>query len=208
GGRVTPQDIIIWYAFLLVRPFVPLLILSVCNRVVRSYIDNGGENGGDTTADPNANFESLANMDITVPHFINLPVCTETVARRSWTDSDDTESIRNVDFFPCNIANGKDYCGTSTFVDQGSEASPLIDDCKQIIKNIQGTDGDWNTSPLEKQRSLVHSGTCHLGVTGKGIHGNISFITGAQDIIYIINDAIKKFGRSDGRVGGEGNHAV
>ncbi|KAL4904081.1 hypothetical protein BDW74DRAFT_185756 [Aspergillus multicolor] len=172
--------------------------------ITGTYINNGNENGGDSKVDTSKNFDSLANMDITVPNFINLPVCTETVARRSWTNADDTESARNVDFFPCNIANGKDYCGESTFEDQGSEASPLIDDCKQIIKNIQGTDGEWNTSPLEKQRSLVHYGSCRFGVTGKGIHGNVSFMTGAQDIIDIINDAIEKFGRDDGRVGAKG----
>ncbi|KAF3392821.1 hypothetical protein F1880_008720 [Penicillium rolfsii] len=183
-GGVTPQDIIV--------------------GAVRSYIDNGMENGGDSSADPNSNFDSLANLDITVPHFINLPVCTETLARRSWTNADDTPSIKNVDFYPCNVANGKDYCGDSTFIDQGSGASPLVEDCKQIIKNIEGTDGDYNTSPLEKQRQLLHYGTCHFGVTGKGINGNVSFKTGNQDVIDIINDAIKKFGRSDGRIGAKG----
>ncbi|KAL6233081.1 hypothetical protein BDW75DRAFT_252210 [Aspergillus navahoensis] len=180
-GGVTPQDIIIG-----------------------TYIDNGEENGGEQTVDRSKNFDSLTELDITVPQFINLPVCTETVARRSWTNSDDTQSVRNVDYFPCNIANGKDYCGESTFEDQGSEASPLIEDCKQIIKNIQGTDGEWNTSPLEKQRALVSYGSCKFGVTGKGIDGNVSFMTGAQDIIDIINDAIEKFGRNDGRIGAKG----
>ncbi|KAL4982965.1 hypothetical protein BDW68DRAFT_191715 [Aspergillus falconensis] len=180
-GGVTPRDII-----------------------VGTYIENGEENGGEKTVDRSKNFDSLAELDITVPQFINLPVCTETVARRSWTNSDDTPSVRDVDYFPCNVANGKDYCGESTFEDQGSEASPLIEDCKQIIKNIQGTDGEWNTSPLEKQRALVSYGSCKFGVTGKGIHGNVSFMTGAQDIIDIINDAIEKFGRDDGRVGAKG----
>ncbi|KAL4768027.1 putative necrosis-inducing factor-domain-containing protein [Aspergillus nidulans var. acristatus] len=183
-GGVTPRDIIV--------------------GAVRTYIDNGEENGSEKTVDRSKNFDSLVELDITVPQFINLPVCTETVARRSWTNSDDTPSVRNVDYFPCNIANGKDYCGESTFEDQGSEASPLIEDCKQIIKNIQGTDGEWNTSPLEKQRALVSYGSCKFGVTGKGIHGNDSFMTGAQDIIDIINDAIEKFGRDDGRVGAKG----
>ncbi|KAL4756034.1 uncharacterized protein BDW70DRAFT_166856 [Aspergillus foveolatus] len=155
--------------------------------IVGTYIDNGEENGSEKTVDRSKNFDSLAELDITVPQFINLPVCTETVARRSWTNSDDTPSVRN-----------------STFEDQGSEASPLIEDCKQIIKNIQGTDGEWNTSPLEKQRALVSYGSCKFGVTGKGIHGNVSFMTGAQDIIDIINDAIEKFGRDDGRVGAKG----
>ncbi|KAL2801870.1 putative necrosis-inducing factor-domain-containing protein [Aspergillus granulosus] len=174
------------------------------NRAVNTWGNNSYENVPDSTADPNKNFDSLADMDITVANFINLPVCTETIARRSWTNSDDTESSRIVNYFPCNIDNGKDYCGESTFEDQGSEASPWIEDCENIIDMLTNTDKDWNRSPLEKQRSLVSNGTCHFGVTGKGIHGNVSFMTGAQDIIDIIRDSIKKFGRSDKRVGAKG----
>ncbi|KAL4971221.1 hypothetical protein BDW66DRAFT_155873 [Aspergillus desertorum] len=120
--------------------------------------------------DRSKNFDSLTELDITVAQFINLFIRTETVVRRSWTNSYDTQSVRNVDYFPCDIANGKDYCVESTFEDQGSEARPVTKDCKHVIKNVQGTDGEWNTTPLEKQRALVSYGSCKFGVTGKGIH--------------------------------------
>ncbi len=103
-----------------------------------------------------------------------------------------------------NTDNGKDYCGASTFENKGSDASPLVKDCLQIVKNIEGTDGEWNISPLKKQRELVKFGSCHFGVTGTNIKGNVSFNVGAQDIVDIIKDAIKQFGSGD-RIGAKGS---
>ncbi|KAK9444431.1 chitinase [Metarhizium brunneum] len=47
-------------------------------------------------------------------------------------------------------------------------------------------------------------GNCRFGVEGDGKNGNIDFNIGGQDIIDIINDAIRMFG-SSGRVGAKGN---
>lgn len=163
---------------------------------------NGKENGG-PIANPNKEFDSLVNGDITTPGYIRLPVCTEPAARLAWSNADKTSSVRGLSYFPCNPANGRDYCGDSTFVDQGSDGSPLISDCEQIIKDIESTDSSWNTF-IEMQRDIRHSGTCHFGVTGKGRKGNSNFDVGGQDVIDIIRDAIRKFGRPDGRVGAKG----
>lgn len=174
------------------------------SRSVKTYLKNGKENGA-PPADPTdpSTFDSLVNDDITTPGYIRMPVCTETLARRSWANADKTESSRDKPNFPCNVDNGKDYCGDSTFVDQTSGASPPIEDCLQIVKNIQGTSRSWN-SQLLRQRELLHYGECQFGVTGKGLHGNVNFDVGAQDVIDIIRDSIRKFGNEEGKVGAKG----
>ncbi|CAG8890307.1 unnamed protein product [Penicillium egyptiacum] len=170
---------------------------------VKTYKQNGEENGGGL-ADPSndGTFDALVNQDITTPGYIRLPVCSETMARKSWENADDTDGTRDKDNFPCNVANGKDFCGASTFVDQTSGASPPVDDCKQIIKDIQGTSKAWHPF-IERQRGIVDSGNCVFGVTGKGRKGNSQFDIGAQDVIDIINDSIHKFGGS-GKIGAKG----
>ncbi|TQV98247.1 glycosyl hydrolases family 18 [Cordyceps javanica] len=172
---------------------------------VKTWLQNDKTNGGGD-ADPTdaGTLQGLRDEDVTTPGYIKLPVCNQVLARRSWANADDTESARGKDFFPCNTDNGKDYCGASTFENQGSDASPLVEDCLTIIRNIEGTDGSWNISPLKKQRELVKYGSCRFGVTGTNIKGNVSFNVGAQDIVDIIKDAIKQFGGT-GRVGAKGN---
>lgn len=171
---------------------------------VRTWLQNDKQNGGgDANPDDKGTLQALRDADITTPGFIKMPVCNQVLARRSWANADDTESARDKPFFPCNKDNGKDYCGASSFENQGSDASPLVEDCLTIIKNIEGTDGEWNISPLKKQRELVHYGSCRFGVEGTNIKGNVSFNVGAQDIVDIIRDAIKMFG-STGRVGAKG----
>ena len=174
------------------------------HRSVKTYNQNGKENGGGP-ANPadSGTFDSLVKDDITTPGYIRLPVCTETLARRSWENADKTESSRDKPNFPCNVNNGQDYCKDSTFVDQTSGASPPKDDCMQIIKNIEGTNKAWHPF-IERQRELVAYGECKFGVTGKGRHGNSNFNIGAQDIIDIIRDSAKKFGSADGKLGAKG----
>ncbi|EFE44221.1 class V chitinase, putative [Trichophyton verrucosum HKI 0517] len=83
--------------------------------------------------------------------------------------------------------------------------SPLVSDCMTIIKNIEGTDGQWTTPVVGKsQRRLVDFGTCKFGVEATKVDGNIAFYVGAQDIVDIITDAIKQFAK-DGRVAAKGD---
>lgn len=183
-GGVTAQDII--------------------RGAVATYKQNGGSNGGGiANAEDKGTFDSLVRQDITTPGYIRLPVCSETLARRSWDSADDTKSLRDDDQYPCSVNNGKDYCGDSSFENQTTDASPLVEDCLQIVKNIQGTDGSWNTF-IEQQRAIVHAGTCKLGVTGKGRKGNSNFDVGAQDVVDIIKESVDKF-QFNGKVGAKGS---
>lgn len=190
------------YLFTYIR-LCDLLLTKIQNSAVKSFKANRNENGGGIAnpSDPGT-LEGLVADDITTPGYIRLPVCSETLARRSWDSADVTESVRNQENYPCNPNNGKDYCGETTFENQGSDASPLVSDCLQIIKNIEGTDGQWNTF-IEQQRAIAKSGSCSFGVTGKGRKGNSNFDVGAQDVIDIIRDSVKMYGTT-GKVGAKG----
>lgn len=177
---------------------------DIITGAVKTFKQNGETlGGGIADATDSGTFDALVKDDITTPGYIRLPVCSETRARKSWDNADLTDSVRDQAGYPCNANNGKDYCGDSTFEDQTSDASPPKDDCKVIIKNIEDTDGSWNTF-IEQQRELVHFGECKFGVTGKGRKGNSNFDVGAQDIIDILNTAMDKFGGDTGKIGAKG----
>jgi hypothetical protein len=98
-------------------------------------------------------------------------------------------------------------CGESTFWDENSAASPKIDDCLVIVKNIAGG-GRWEVEAfLDQQHQLVQWGTCAFGVTGvRGVRGTTDddfFYVGNEDIIDLIHVSINKFG-SNGLVGAAG----
>ncbi|KAE8404436.1 hypothetical protein BDV37DRAFT_293915 [Aspergillus pseudonomiae] len=170
---------------------------------VRTYLQNGETNGGNA-ADPTdmETLEELYNDDITTPGLIRLPVCGAETAFRAWDhgDTGDTDAPN----YPCVIYPAPDYCGSSTFVDQTSDASPTVADCMQIVKNIANTDGHYEVeNAIGSQHQLVQHGTCAFGVQGKGKNGNIDFHVGAQDIVDIISDSVRQFGGS-GKVGSKG----
>lgn len=172
-------------------------------RSVRTYLQNGNTNGGgpaDPTNSGTAN--DLFNEDVTTPGFIRIPVCSPGMAWKAWNGpGGPSTSTPN---YPCITPQGKDDCGASTFVDQTSSASPLVSDCQQLVKNIQGTDGEWEVeNAIGSQHQLVQFGECKFVVQGQGKNGNIDFHVGAQDIVDIINDSIQKFG-GIGRVGAKG----
>lgn len=165
-------------------------------RSVKTYKQNGNENGGgpaDTTDD--GTFEALKKADITTPGFMRLPVCSESLARKSWENSDKTDATRNKEGFPCNNDNGLSYCNTadSSYTDESTGGSPLIEDCLHIVKNIEGTSGHW-IKPIERQFGILHYGTCVFGITGKGRKGNADEYVGAQDAVDVIRYAAKHWG--------------
>lgn len=97
-------------------------------------------------------------------------------------------------------------CGDSTFEDQTSDASPLADDCRAIIENIQD-DGStqWTTQVVgQRQREIASAGTCAFGVEATTTNGNVNFRVGGQDVIDLINESISRFGWS-GKVGAKGD---
>ncbi|OIW24824.1 hypothetical protein CONLIGDRAFT_684731 [Coniochaeta ligniaria NRRL 30616] len=92
-------------------------------------------------------------------------------------------------------------CGESTFDNQNSAASPKIEDCLHIVENISGG-GRWEVeATVHQQHQLVQWGTCAFGVQGG--HGDGFFYVGNEDIIYIIQTAIRLYG-FDGIIGAKG----
>lgn len=47
-----------------------------------------------------------------MPDFMRLPVCSESLARKSWENSNKTDATRNKEGFPCNNDNGLSHCDT------------------------------------------------------------------------------------------------
>lgn len=170
---------------------------------VRTWIGNGRENGA-SVADP-TNEGTHVRPDggrRHEPGFMRIPVCSPERSFQSW-DTSNKDSSPN---WPCDIPPGKDECGDSTFVDQTSDASPNVEDCRQIIKNIEG-DGstDWTTQVVgHNQREIASHASCHFGVEATKTDGNVDFKVGGQDVIDIINNAIAQFGR-DGLIGAKGD---
>ncbi|EGS19007.1 uncharacterized protein CTHT_0056270 [Thermochaetoides thermophila DSM 1495] len=95
------------------------------------------------------------------------------------------------------------HCGASTFVDQTSNASPLVDHCLQIIRNIQGDPTtSWRTS-TGRHRTIASHATCRFGVESTGSGSNIWFDVGGEDVQDLIRDSVRKFARN-GKVGAKG----
>lgn len=91
------------------------------------------------------------------------------------------------------------HCGTSTFENRTSEASPTVADCIQLSNNIIG-DGDW-TKKSGGQNSIASYGTCTFG--GQFAVGGGNFRIGNEDIRDLIFDSIEKF-QWNGLVGARG----
>lgn len=182
-GNVTVQDIII--------------------GAVRTYQANGETNGG-RAPDPSdqKTLDDLYNNDITSPGLIRLPVCSAATAYLAWDhgDSPNTDAPN----YPCVVYPAPDHCGTSTFIDQTSGASPTVSDCMQIVRNITNTNKEWEVeNAIGSQHQLLQHGSCAFGVQGTVKNGNIDYHIGAQDIVDIISDSVRQFGGS-GKVGAKG----
>ena len=134
---------------------------------------------------------------------IRLPVCSPERAWKTWDDADDDE--KNHESYPCQILKGLDFCSKSTFVDETSGASPLVEDCLQLAKNIEeDSTKAWDVL-LWGHETLDKHGTCAIGAEARhAADGNQHFWFGGQDAIDILRDAANNFG--DGkRMGGKGN---
>ncbi|RAK80256.1 glycoside hydrolase [Aspergillus fijiensis CBS 313.89] len=168
---------------------------------VRTYVANGNANGG-PVANPldQDTLQDLSNQDITTPGYIRLPVCSPQVAWASW--SNPSPSNASAPNYPCNPLQGVTKCSGYTYVDQTTSASPLVSDCKTIIQNIQGTNGQWTTG-IDRQRAIATYGSCKFGVQNVGVTGDVTYYTGSQDIVTIITEAITEC-EWEGRVGAKG----
>ncbi|EGE06693.1 chitinase [Trichophyton equinum CBS 127.97] len=183
--------------------FKGITLDDIVKGAVNTYKQNGGRNGG-KVADPSdaGTRERLVSQDIT-PGFIRVPVCGPDAAFKSWLGMNNKPDT-TLENYPCSPLLARDECEGSTFEDQTNGGSPLVSDCMTIIKNIEGTDGQWTTQVVGKnQRQLVDYGTCKFGVEATKVNGNVAFYVGAQDVVDIITDSIKQFGK-DGRIAAKG----
>jgi hypothetical protein len=170
---------------------------------VNTYNNNGGKNGASApNVDDDGTFDLLLlQADVTTPGMVRLSVCSPERAFQAWGAQDTTNAL-----YPCNDVPGKSHCGESTFEDQTSDASPSVDDCRQIIKNIQGdTTTEWSDTQVigHRQREIAKFGSCSFGVEASKTNGNVNFQVGGQDVIDLINDAIDQFG-GGGKIGAQG----
>ncbi|KAM0331444.1 hypothetical protein ACHAQA_003120 [Verticillium albo-atrum] len=151
-------------------------------------------------ADENDVRNKMVGLDVETPGLIQLPVCSPARAFQSW----ETGKKGGTAYYPCDIPPGKDYCGASTFENQGSGASPLVSDCEQLIRNVEGDASTDFTHGIVGHRKILEHGTCRFGIerTG-GTGGAVQFKVGGQDVIDVINDAIRQFGGA-GRIGAKG----
>ncbi|KAL4789112.1 chitinase [Aspergillus venezuelensis] len=162
---------------------------------VETWLDNEKENiaqPGDGDAKDQLTIDKLLNVDITVPGYVRIPVCKADRAYQSW-DTANPDSSEN---WPCDLPPGINECDDSTFEDETSDASPLVEDCLQIIKNIEedgSTDFTMQVAGMPHRQILQHA-TCAFGVEATKQDGNVNFKVGGQDVINIINDAVNKFG--------------
>ena len=178
-----------------------ITLANIIEGSVNTYVANGNSNGG-AFANPldQGTLQDLQNRDITTPGYIRLPVYSAQVAWSSW--STPSQSNSSASGYPCNPLQGTTKCSGYTYTDETSSASPKVSDCQQIVKNIQGTNGEWTTG-IGKQRSLASYGSCHFGVQNNGVTGDVTFFTGTQDIVNIINSAVSLYA-SNGLVGAKG----
>jgi hypothetical protein len=175
--------------------------------VVHTWVMKGKKNGGRVTdAITTATIDALLTGDGALGGFADLPVCSADLAWKMW----DTTGKGTSPNYPCDVAQGKNLCGTSSFVGQTSAVSPKVEDCLQIIRKIEG-DGGWQHEQITggwRQDAIKDSyESCRFGVEATGsTTPNAVFWIGGQDVIDIINEAIRQFGGS-GRVSAYGEMA-
>ncbi|KAH6631034.1 hypothetical protein B0J18DRAFT_379787 [Chaetomium sp. MPI-SDFR-AT-0129] len=183
--------------------FGGVTVEDLTTAAVRAWIAKGKDNDVDARdAMAQAALDDvMASDDAQVP-FTNLPVCSADRALQGWTHT----TAGSSDSYPCGTLPGINACGDSTFVDQTSDASPLVSDCLQIIKNIEGDPTTSYSPPTINGQSGIAWGPkgCTFGVEVTEPTAVTNMYIGGQDIIDIINDAVKKFGGS-GKVGAKGN---
>ena len=91
---------------------------------------------------------------------------------------------------------GINDCYDSSFIDMTSGASPTVNDCLQIVTNIQG-DGTW-TMESEDYRVLVRYGSCAMDALTQGPVPALLVHIGNQDIQDIITSSVDQFKSPDG----------
>ena len=182
--------------------FGGVTIENLVMGAVNTWKSNDGENGG-TFLDPINSAQArsdLADVDITTPGFVLLPVCSGDRAFQSWDTTKEGSSTN----YPCDIPPGQDSCGDSSYEDRTNDGSPTDSDCLQIIKNIEGDGSTDFTHDITGHREILHFGSCRFGIerTG-GTGGAVMFTVGGQNVIDVIRYSIQNYG-GRGRVAARG----
>jgi len=124
---------------------------------------------------------------------------------QAWCSTPEPDGIHN----QTNVA-GYFLCQTqaTTYVDKGSPDSPLIEDCKQLVKNLEaGLIQMCTFDRCTTDEIPVSYKSCHISIEAIGGDkdcGMIKSYIGTGDIIEYINGAIERFSRPDGRVAASG----
>ncbi|KAL1908570.1 hypothetical protein Sste5344_005656 [Sporothrix stenoceras] len=168
---------------------------------VSTYQQNNRQNGGGPADMTNrGTMLDLLGGDFTTPGVIRIPVCSADMAHKA---GELGLSPNTTPDYPCaSPPTTASDCGDSSFVNQTSNASPPVADCLQIVKNIEGTVGDYLVST--DQRGILSAGLCVFGVQ---VMKRIKCLTTTHitnhDVIDLIHDAVARFGGS-GKIGAKG----
>ncbi|KAK0648866.1 putative necrosis-inducing factor-domain-containing protein [Cercophora newfieldiana] len=94
------------------------------------------------------------------------------------------------------------WCSPSSeYVDQTSEGSPKVFDCRQLAHNVRG-DGDWMLRPQQYQRTIAKFNTCAVGVTILD-HPHRAVFVGNEDVQDFVFESIDRFSWN-GLIGAKG----
>ncbi|KAB5559546.1 putative necrosis-inducing factor-domain-containing protein [Coniochaeta sp. 2T2.1] len=104
-------------------------------------------------------------------------------------------------FTPTAAGKSVNDCSPSTFTDQTTRDSSLIEHCQRVAYNIRDG-GTWRVETLmARWHQIVQYRSCAFSVYA--VDELAYFKIGNQDIIDLISDSIRMFGR-DGYVGANG----
>jgi hypothetical protein len=103
------------------------------------------------------------------------------------------------------INSGHNDCGSSTFVSETANDSPLISDCQSVVKGIAAKGSSYLESGYCGNPKLLQVGTYSFGLhRSSTVHENAVYI-GSDDIVDVINNAIKKVWLEGNGGGGRGD---
>jgi hypothetical protein len=173
--------------------FGGLTVENLVIGAVNTWKANDMQNGG-KVLDPINNAQARSDLvggDITTPGFVLLPVCSGDRAFQSWQTAKRDGSPN----WPCDIPPGVDKCDDSTYEDRTHDESPTVEDCRQIVKNIEGDGSTEFTHRITGHREILSFGSCHFGIerTG-GTGGAVEFVVGGQNVIDVINQVTISYG--------------
>lgn len=162
---------------------------------------NQNKNGADVADSTNpGTIESLLTGDITTPGMMRLPVCSPDVAYAAWNQAGGPDVANPA--FPCIPPRGVQDCDTahSTYQDKTTDSGASVEDCRALIKSLQGTHQSWSA---DKEDSRVHWGSCKFDYQPDRQDGKIINI-GSQDIVDVITEAIARYPHDNGKIAARG----